>query len=286
MAKIIDGKALAQQLNIHTAQRAAAMKAQGIIPGLAMILVGSDPASIIYTRGKDKKAKQLGIKSVLRQFPIDVSEKDLLAAIKELNADSSIHGILVQEPLPDHINESKVIETIAPDKDVDGFNPANVGKLYTNDDAPFPVACTPRGIMTMLEQSGVTIPGSNVVIIGRSRLVGKPLQALLINRDATVTMLHRASADAEFYLKHADVVVVAVGKPNYLKAKDIKEGAVVIDVGINRDPSGHLVGDVDFDDVLPFASAITPVPGGVGPMTIATLMQQTVDLAEWSLKHD
>lgn len=286
MAKIIDGRALAQQLNAHTAKRAATMKERGVTPGLAMILVGSDPASIIYTRGKDKKAKQLGIKSVLRQFPIDVKEADLLNAIRQLNADPSIHGILVQEPLPDHINESKVIETIDPAKDVDGFNPANVGKLYTNDDAPFPVACTPRGIMTMLEQSGVTIPGSNVVIIGRSRLVGKPLQALLINRNATVTMLHRASADAGFYLHHADVVVVAVGRANYLTAADIKPGAVIIDVGINRDPSGHLVGDVDYESVAPKASAITPVPGGVGPMTIATLMQQTVDLAEWSLEDD
>lgn len=286
MAKIIDGKALAQQLNAHTAQRAAALKEKGITPGLAMILVGNDPASIIYTRGKDKKAKQLGIKSVLRQFPIDVSEEDLLNEIRQLNADPSVHGILVQEPLPDHISESKVIETIDPAKDVDGFNPANVGKLYTNDDAPFPVACTPRGIMTMLEQSGVTLEGSNVVIVGRSRLVGKPLQALLINRNATVTMLHRASADADFYLRHADVVVVAVGKPNYLKASDIKPGTVVIDVGINRNPDGHLVGDVDFDSVSPVASAITPVPGGVGPMTIATLMQQTVDLTEWSLCHD
>lgn len=282
MVKIIDGRAIAAKLNRRTAERAATMEKAGLVPGLAVILVGDDPASLIYTRSKAKKADQLGFKSVLKKFPVTVTEDQLLTEIRQLNADPTIHGILVQEPLPDHISESKVIETIAPTKDVDGFNPANVGKLYTNDQTNYPVACTPRGIMTMLDEMAIPIKGAEVVIIGRSRLVGKPLQALMINRDATVTMLHHASGDADYYLNHADIVVVAVGKANFLKAKDIKPGAVVIDVGINRQADGHLVGDVDYDDVSPVASAITPVPGGVGPMTIATLMQQTVDLAEWS----
>lgn len=282
MVKILNGKKLAQQLNEHTAQRVANLKAKGIVPGLAVVLVGEDPASMIYTRNKARQADKLGFKSILKKMPSTVTQDELLATIRQLNADPCIHGILVQEPLPDQINQSAVIETISPEKDVDGFNPINVGKLYANDGRHFPVACTPRGVMTMLEQYQIPVAGKDVVIIGRSRLVGKPLQALMINQNATVTMLHHDSTDAEYYLKHADIVVVGIGKANFLHASDIKNGAVVIDVGINRDEQGHLVGDVDFDDVSSVASAITPVPGGVGPMTIATLMQQTVDLAEWS----
>lgn len=282
MVQVIDGKAIAQQLNQATKQRVAKLKDQGVVPGLAVVLVGENPASVIYTRNKARKAEQLGFNSILKKLPASVSEADLLAEIRQLNEDPTVHGILVQEPLPDHINESHVIATIDPAKDVDGFNPVNVGKLYTDDGQHYPVACTPRGIMTMLDQTNVPIAGANVAILGRSRLVGKPLQALLTNRNATVTMLHSASSDPEFYLKHADIVIVAIGKPEYLKAADIKAGAVVIDVGINRQADGHLVGDVDFAGVSEKAGAITPVPGGVGPMTIATLMQQTVDLAEWS----
>lgn len=280
----IDGKAIANEINALTAQRARHLEAQGITPGLAVVLVGNDPASLIYTRNKAKKAKQLGFNSILKKLPVSVSQTELLNVIKELNVNPQVHGILVQSPLPDHIDESKVIETIDPLKDVDGFNPSNVGKLYANDETNFPVACTPRGIMNMLDHENIQIAGKNAVIIGRSRLVGKPLQALLINRDATVTMIHHATPDAAYYIRHADIVVVAVGKPEFLKGKDIKPGAVVIDVGINRNSAGHLVGDVDYEDVSKVASAITPVPGGVGPMTIATLMEQTVDLTEWSLK--
>ena len=282
VVKILDGKKLAQQLNKQTAQRVAALKDQGIIPGLAVVLVGNDPASLIYTRNKSRQADKLGFKSILKKLPADVTQQELLSVIHQLNADPAVHGILVQEPLPDQINQSKVIETIDPAKDVDGFNPINVGKLYADDGQHFPVACTPRGIMTMLEHYQIPVAGADVAIIGRSRLVGKPLQALMINQNATVTMLHHASADAEYYLRHADIVVVGIGKANYLHSQDIKKGAVVIDVGINRNAAGHLVGDVDYKDVSTVASAITPVPGGVGPMTIATLMQQTVDLTEWS----
>ncbi|WP_251546250.1 bifunctional 5,10-methylenetetrahydrofolate dehydrogenase/5,10-methenyltetrahydrofolate cyclohydrolase [Limosilactobacillus caecicola] len=283
MAKIIDGKALAAQLNEQTALRVEKLKTQsGLVPGLAVIIVGDDPASVIYTRNKAKKATKLGFKSVLRKLPATTSEQELLTEIQQLNHDPSIHGILVQEPLPDHIHQEKVIEAIAPEKDVDGFHPVNVGKLYTNANEHYPVACTPRGIITMLDHLQAPLEGANVVIVGRSRLVGKPLQALLMNRNATVTVLHHHSRDEKYYLKHADIIVVAVGQPNFLSADDVKPGAIVIDVGINRTADGHLVGDVEFAGVSQVASAITPVPGGVGPMTIATLMQQTVDLAEWS----
>lgn len=282
MVKVLDGKKLARQLNEITAQRVANLKAEGIIPGLAVVLVGEDPASLIYTRNKARQADKLGFKSILKKLPETVTQKEVLTVIRELNADPDIHGILVQEPLPKQINQSEVIEAISAAKDVDGFNPINVGKLYADDGQHFPVACTPRGIMTMLDRYDVPVAGKHVVIIGRSRLVGKPLQALMINQNATVTMLHHASTDAHYYLKHADIVVVGIGKANYLHSSDVKDGAVVVDVGINRDKDGHLVGDVDYEDVSSVASAITPVPGGVGPMTIATLMQQTVDLTEWS----
>ncbi|EEU31023.1 tetrahydrofolate dehydrogenase/cyclohydrolase, NAD(P)-binding domain protein [Limosilactobacillus coleohominis 101-4-CHN] len=286
MAKVIDGKQIASNLNQQTAMRTQTLINRGITPGLAVVLVGDDPASVIYTRNKSRQANRLGFYSVLKKYPAEVSEATLLGEIQKLNDDPQIHGILVQSPLPAHIPESRVIEAIAPQKDVDGFNPVNVGKLYTNDQTNYPVACTPRGIMTMLETMDIDVTGAEVAIIGRSHLVGKPLQSLMMNHDATVTILHHASQDANYYLKHADIVVVAVGKPQFLKANQVKPGAVVIDVGINRKPNGHLVGDVDYDDVSSVASAITPVPGGVGPMTIATLMQQTVDLAEWSTNND
>lgn len=286
MVKVIDGKKIAATLNQETAMRTAALKKRGITPGLAVILVGHDPASEIYTRNKSRKAEQLGFKSIMKKYPSDISEATLLNEIEQLNNDPAVHGILVQSPLPKQINESHVIEAIVPQKDVDGFNPVNVGKLYTDDQTNYPVACTPRGIMTMLEKMQLPVSGKEVVIMGRSHLVGKPLQALMINQDATVTILHHASQDADYYLKHADIIVVAVGKAEFLKAAQVKPGAVVIDVGINRTATGHLVGDVDYAEVSQVASAITPVPGGVGPMTIATLMQQTVDLAEWSEMHD
>lgn len=282
MATIIDGKKLAAQLNAATAQRVAQLKQQGIVPGIAVILVGDDPASVIYTRNKERKAKKLGIRSVLKRFPADARQSEVLQTIRKFNDDDTINAILVQSPLPDQLDETTLVQAIDPAKDVDGFHPVNVGKLYANEEGNYPIPCTPRGIMTMLSQYQVPIAGSNAVIIGRSNLVGKPMLSLLTNANATVTMINHLTADPQYYTKNADLLIVGVGQPNFLGADDVKKGATVIDVGINRQADGHLVGDVDFDEVAKLADKITPVPGGVGPMTIATLMQQTVDLAEWS----
>ena len=282
MATIIDGKQLAAQLNATTAQRVAQLKQQGIVPGIAVILVGDDPASVIYTRNKERKAKKLGIRSILKRFPADARQSEVLQTIREFNDDDTINAILVQSPLPDQLDETTLVQAIDPAKDVDGFHPVNVGKLYANEEGNYPIPCTPRGIMTMLSQYQVPIAGSNAVIIGRSNLVGKPMLSLLTNANATVTMINHLTADPQYYTKNADLLIVGVGQPKFLGANDVKTGATVIDVGINRQADGHLVGDVDFDEVAKLADKITPVPGGVGPMTIATLMQQTVDLAEWS----
>lgn len=282
MATIIDGKKLAAQLNAATAQRVAQLKQQGIVPGIAVILVGDDPASVIYTRNKERKAKKLGIRSILKRFPADARQSEVLQTIRKFNDDDTINAILVQSPLPDQLDETTLVQAIDPAKDVDGFHPVNVGKLYANEEGNYPIPCTPRGIMTMLSQYQVPIAGSNAVIIGRSNLVGKPMLSLLTNANATVTMINHLTADPQYYTKNADLLIVGVGQPNFLGADDVKKGATVIDVGINRQADGHLVGDVDFDEVAKLADKITPVPGGVGPMTIATLMQQTVDLAEWS----
>lgn len=283
MVELIDGKQLAKQLNEETATRVAALKKRGITPGIAVILVGDDPASAIYTRNKHRKAEKLGMKSVLKTFPADASQEEVMACVQELNNDPSIHAILVQSPLPKHFDEKALDNAIIPEKDVDGFHPYNVGRLYNDDpDKRYPVSCTPRGVLKMLDHYNVDLDGKDVVVMGRSILVGKPMQSLLQNRNATVTMLSAHTKDEEFYMRHADVLIVAIGHPQFVKAQDVKEGAVVIDVGINRLEDGSLCGDVDFENVKEKASLITPVPGGVGPMTIASLMAQTVDLAEWS----
>lgn len=283
MVELIDGKQLAKQLNEETATRVAALKKRGITPGIAVILVGDDPASAIYTRNKHRKAEKLGMKSVLKTFPADASQEEVMACVQELNNDPSIHAILVQSPLPKHFDEKALDNAIIPEKDVDGFHPYNVGRLYNDDpDKRYPVSCMPRGVLKMLDHYNVDLDGKDVVVMGRSILVGKPMQSLLQNRNATVTMLSAHTKDEEFYMRHADILIVAIGHPQFVKAQDVKEGAVVIDVGINRLEDGSLCGDVDFENVKEKASLITPVPGGVGPMTIASLMAQTVDLAEWS----
>lgn len=283
MVELIDGKQLAKQLNEETAARVVALKKRGITPGIAVILVGDDPASAIYTRNKHRKAEKIGMKSVLKTFPADANQEEVMACVQELNNDPSIHAILVQSPLPKHFDEKALDNAIIPEKDVDGFHPYNVGRLYNDDpDKRYPVSCTPRGVLKMLDHYNVDLDGKDVVVMGRSILVGKPMQSLLQNRNATVTMLSAHTKDEEFYMRHADILIVAIGHPQFVKAQDVKEGAVVIDVGINRLEDGSLCGDVDFENVKEKASLITPVPGGVGPMTIASLMAQTVDLAEWS----
>ena len=282
MTNIIDGRKIAKELNAKTKKRVEKLNAQGITPGIVVILIGDNPASIIYTRNKHTTAEKLGMKSILRKFPKDVSQTEVLQAIHHYNDDPTIHAILIQLPLPKHLNQTELIEAIAPEKDVDGFNSKNVGKLYNNENGHYPVSCTARGIMTLLHSYLDKIEGKNVTIIGRSILVSRPLQSLLINENATVTMVSLHTDNIDYYTKHADILVVAAGKPNLIKKDQVKLGATVIDVGINRMANHHLVGDVDCDDVKEVAENITPVPGGVGPMTIATLMQQTVDLCEWN----
>lgn len=281
MAEILDGRAYAKLINQDTKQRVEKLVSQGIQPGMAVILVGDDPASKIYTRTKQRKAAKLGINCLLKTYPATVSQDELLAEIRKLNADPTVNAIMVQEPLPDHIDNQALVGEIAPEKDVDGFNPVNVGKLYNNFPGHYPVSCTPKGIVMALDHYHVPITGANVVIVGRSILVGRPLQSLLINRDATVTICGRRTNNLTDRLRHADIVVVAVGKPGLVSGNDLKKGAVVIDVGINRLENGKLVGDVDFESASQVASLITPVPGGVGPLTVAAMEAQTVDLAEW-----
>lgn len=286
MTTIIDGRQLARELNAKTQQRVAQLAQRGITPGLAVIIVGTDPASSIYVRNKHKKAGQLGIRSVVRTFSPTVSQTELLAAVAEYNADPTIDGILVQSPLPAGLDERAVFDAIAPEKDVDGFHPLNTGKLFGNLPGPYPVSCTPQGIMTMLKSLHQPLAGKRAVVVGRSNIVGRPMAALLLNANLVVTVAHRYAQDLRALTKTADVLVVATGITHLIKAADVKPGAIVIDVGMDRDAQGKLTGDVDFDAVSPVAGAITPVPGGVGPMTIATLMQQTVDLCEWREQRD
>ncbi|AMY14919.1 bifunctional 5,10-methylene-tetrahydrofolate dehydrogenase/5,10-methylene-tetrahydrofolate cyclohydrolase [Limosilactobacillus reuteri] len=282
MTTIIDGKALAKKINAQTKELVAQLKEkQNIIPGIAVVIAGDDAASLIYTRNKHNKAIKLGINSVLKKFPADVSQDELLAEIEKLNNDDTIDAILVQQPLPPQLDPEVITNAILPAKDVDGLNPLNLGKLFANQHGNYPVACTPRGIMRMLAEYNIDLQGKNAVIVGRSILVGKPLLALLNNANATVTMAGRSTSDLSALTKTADILIVSTGVPNLIKATDVKSGAVVIDVGINRLSDGKLTGDVDFAAVRAKAQAITPVPGGVGPMTIATLMEQTVDLAQW-----
>ena len=281
-AKIIDGAALARQIRSDVAQRAATLTAAGVRPGLAVILVGEDPASSVYVRNKVKDCEEAGFHSILDRLPADTSEPALLERVRALNADPAVHGILVQLPLPPHLDAHRVIETISPDKDVDCFHVSNAGALMTG--TPRFKPCTPYGVMRMLESAGVKLAGAEAVVVGRSNIVGKPQALLLLEQSATVTICHSRTRDLAAHTRRADVLVAAVGRARMITGDMIKPGAVVIDVGMNRIPdgpnAGKLCGDVDFDSAVKVASAITPVPGGVGPMTRAILLVNTMEAAE------
>ncbi|MES2913052.1 MAG: bifunctional methylenetetrahydrofolate dehydrogenase/methenyltetrahydrofolate cyclohydrolase FolD [Pseudomonadota bacterium] len=277
-AQLIDGNALSKQLRTDVAQRAAALLAKGITPGLAVVLVGENPASQVYVRNKVKACQDNGLHSVLEQYPATLSEAELLARVEALNNDPAIHGILVQLPLPAHIDAQKVIESISPAKDVDGFHVASAGALMVGQPGFWP--CTPYGCMKMLESIGYDLKGKHAVVIGRSNIVGKPMALMLLQKSATVTICHSATKDLKAMTLQADVIVAAVGKRNVLTADMVKPGAVVIDVGMNRNDEGKLCGDVDFEGVKQVAGYITPVPGGVGPMTITMLLVNTLEAAE------
>ncbi|MDQ0418653.1 methylenetetrahydrofolate dehydrogenase (NADP+)/methenyltetrahydrofolate cyclohydrolase [Croceifilum oryzae] len=278
MAQLIDGKKIASDIRQELKGEVVQLQEQGIRPGLMVIFVGHNPASESYIRGKVRAATEIGIASEVLRMGEEITEKQLLDRIEELNQDEAVHGILVQLPLPKHIDELKVIEAISPEKDVDGFTPINVGKMMTGLECYLP--CTPFGIMQLLERSNVTIAGKHVVVIGRSNIVGKPVSMLLQRANATVTMCHSRTPDLATFTKQADIIVSAVGRIGLITADHLKEGAVVIDVAMNRNEDGKLVGDVLFDEVFDKASAITPVPGGVGPMTIAMLMHNTIEAAK------
>jgi methylenetetrahydrofolate dehydrogenase (NADP+)/methenyltetrahydrofolate cyclohydrolase len=277
-ARLIDGNALSKQLRGEVATRAATLKARGITPGLAVILVGDNPASQVYVRNKVKACEDSGLHSVLEKYEATLSEAELLARVEALNNDPAIHGILVQLPLPAHIDAHKVIEAISPAKDVDGFHVASAGALMVGQPGFWP--CTPYGCMKMLESINYDLKGKHAVVIGRSNIVGKPMALMLLQQNATVTICHSATKDLKAMTLQADVVVAAVGKRNVLTADMVKPGAVVIDVGMNRNDEGKLCGDVDFDGVKNVAGWITPVPGGVGPMTITMLLVNTLEAAE------
>ena len=277
-AQLIDGKALSLQLRTEVRQGVATLKSQGIVPGLAVILVGDNPASEVYVRNKVKACEDTGMHSVLERHPAQMSQADLLARIDALNHDRSIHGILVQLPLPAHIDAQRVIEAISPVKDVDGFHVASAGALMTGMPGFWP--CTPFGCMKMLESIGYSLQGKHAVVIGRSNIVGKPMAIMLLQANATVTICHSGTQNLKALTLQADVIVAAVGKRNVLTADMVKPGAVVLDVGMNRNDAGKLCGDVDFEEVRKVASHITPVPGGVGPMTITMLMMNTLLAAQ------
>ena len=281
-ARIIDGKAISQEVRAEWKLRADALKARGITPGLAVIIVGEDPASKVYVGNKIKACAELGIYSEHIELPGDTSEAALLEQIARLNADPKIHGFLVQLPVPKHIDSNKVLLAVSPDKDVDGFHPMNVGELVTGNPKFQP--CTPFGVMKLLEKSGVAIEGKHAVVVGRSNIVGKPMALMLLQKNATVTICTSKTVDLAKFTRDADILVVATGKPQMITGDMIKPGAAVIDVGINRLPNGKLVGDVDFDSAKEVAGWITPVPGGVGPMTITMLVASTVMAAERSNK--
>ena len=275
MAEIIDGKKISQQIKDECRER---IEREGLQKSLAVVLVGDDPASAVYVGNKKKACEYCGIKSVSYELPAETSEKELLELVDKLNQDESIDGILVQLPLPLHIDEDKVIKAISPDKDVDGFHPENVGRLSIGQSGF--LSCTPAGIIQLLRRSGVDTDGKECVIIGRSNIVGKPMAMLMLRENATVTVCHSHTKDLKDVCKRADILIVAIGRPKMIDASYVKEGAVVIDVGIHRQEDGKLCGDVDFDSVEPVASKITPVPGGVGPMTIAMLMKNVTDSSD------
>ena len=276
-AERIDGKKISQDIKDEVKVEVARLNARGIYPCLAVVLVGDDPASHVYVRNKIKACEYTGIKSVSINLPADTEENELLERVQELNADPSVHGILVQLPLPPQIDEDKVINAIDPDKDVDGFSPISVGRLSIG--LPGFRSCTPSGIIELIKRSGVSIDGKNCVIVGRSNIVGKPMAMLLLRENGTVTVCHSHTKNLREITRQADILVAAIGKPEFFTACDIKDGAVVIDVGMDRDENGKLCGDVDYDSASQKASYITPVPGGVGPMTIAMLMKNCVEAA-------
>ncbi|MFT8555521.1 MAG: bifunctional methylenetetrahydrofolate dehydrogenase/methenyltetrahydrofolate cyclohydrolase FolD [Liquorilactobacillus hordei] len=278
MTEIIDGRALSHKIRQQLKQRTALLRARGIIPALAVILVGSDNASQIYVRNKHRAAAEVGLATQDFKFPDTTTEEELLELITKLNVDPKVHGILVQLPLPPQINAAKITAAINPIKDVDGFHPLNVGQLFLNDPQSLP--CTPHGIMRLLAEHQINVAGKHVVIVGRSNIVGRPMAALLLNADATVTITHSKTSNLRELTRQADILIVAIGRAEFIKKADVKPGVVVVDVGMNRNAAGKLVGDVDFTEVEPMATAITPVPGGVGPMTIAMLLEQTVRFAE------
>ncbi len=279
-AQLIDGVALSRQIRAEVAQRAAALAARGVTPGLAVILVGDDPASATYVKNKVKACAEAGVRSVLEKYDAGMSQAELLARLAAMNADPSIHGILVQMPLPRHIDPQKVIETISTAKDVDGYSVQSAGDLMAG--LPGFRPCTPYGCMKLIESTGVPVKGKHAVVIGRSNTVGKPMALLLLQANATVTIVHSATPDIGVHTRQADIVVVATGRRDTLRGDMVKPGAIVIDVGINRNEDGKLCGDVDFAAVAPIAGFITPVPGGVGPMTITMLLMNTIESAERS----
>ncbi len=281
MSRILDGKAIAQTLRAEQKLKVDVLRARGVVPGLAVVLVGEDPASHVYVRNKTKACEEAGVAVIDHKLAISTTEDALLALVAQLNADTAVDGILVQLPLPEQISEARVIEAISPDKDVDGFHPDNVGRLWTGQ--PRYVPCTPLGVMRLLERAGVALDGADAVVLGRSNIVGRPMAALLLGKSATVSILHSRTRDLEARVRRADVVIAAIGKPELVRGSWIKEGAAVIDVGINRltegPRAGKLCGDVEFAAAAERAGVITPVPGGVGPMTIACLVENTVTSA-------
>ena len=278
MAKIIDGKAISKAIKDEVKQQVEEWKQQGITVTLAVIQVGSNQASTVYVNNKKKACEYTGIRSLSYELPEETTEEELLSLIRELNGRKDVNGILVQLPLPAHIDENKVIRTIDPKKDVDGFHPESVGALCIGQ--PGFVSCTPAGVIELLKRSGISIEGKECVILGRSNIVGKPMALLMLRENATVTVAHSRTANLKEVAKRADILIAAIGKPKMITREYVKEGAVVIDVGINRDADNKLCGDVDFDDVAEICSAITPVPGGVGPMTIAMLLNNCIQSVE------
>lgn len=280
--QIIDGKALAAKMQAQLADKTARLKEEtGLVPGLVVILVGEDSASQVYVRNKERSALAAGFQSQVVRLPETTTEEELLTLIEEYNQDDAWHGILVQLPLPKHIDEEKVLFAISPNKDVDGFHPTNMGKFWSGH--PVMIPSTPAGIMEMFKEYGIDLTGKNAVVIGRSNIVGKPMAQLLMDANATVTIAHSRTKDLVAVARQADILVVAIGRAKFVTKDFVKEGAVVIDVGMNRDENGKLCGDVDFDSVAEVASYLTPVPGGVGPMTITMLMEQTFEAAKRSL---
>ena len=276
-AKILDGKALAASIRLDLQQKVAALVRRGVNPGLAVILAGDDPASKVYVRNKTRACEEVGVRSQQIDYPASVTQEELIAQIRKLNADPAVHGILVQLPLPKHIDAARVLETVAPHKDADGFHESNLGALLAGK--PRIVPCTPLGCLRLIEHAGVALAGRHAVVLGRSNIVGKPVAQLLLQKDATVTICHSKTKDLAQVCRQGDVLVAAVGRAKLVTAEMVKPGACVIDVGINRLPDGKLAGDVDFDAVKDIAGWITPVPGGVGPMTIAMLLENCVKSA-------